>query len=192
MMRWERLCQHAGLKHVWKVYTTGSDPALKQTGIQRGKIKANNKTNKLSHTTIYISASCLNYPLCSVMYGRSGNSYWYGFKNTAEWKSLFSNLIVRCVCVCNCSLVHVCGFTVFVSFLNEDCLEQRAATIQFLLSHHCSLPQVKHSLAQWGFQLAVSFQPCNVCFTKLYVVTAPCGSLSFIVEKEGFFFPGIK
>lgn len=99
MMRWERLCQHAGLKHVWKVYTTGSDPALKQTGIQRGKIKANNKKKKLSHTTVYISASCLNYPLCSVMYGRSGNSYWYGFKNTAEWKSLFSNLIVRCVCV---------------------------------------------------------------------------------------------
>lgn len=71
-----------------------------------GKSKQITKKNKLSHTTVYISASCLNYPLCSAMYGRSGNSYWYGFKNTAE-VTVFKPDCTVCVCVCVTATWHM-------------------------------------------------------------------------------------
>lgn len=44
------------------------------------------------------------------------------------------------VCVYDCSLARVCGFTGFPL--------QYAAAIQFLLNHQRSVSQVKHSLAQ--------------------------------------------
>lgn len=182
MMRWECLCQHAVLKHAWKVYTIGSEPALKQTGIQRGE-KSKQKT--LSYTTIYIPASCLNNPLRSAMQIWQQLLVWIQKDGWMEVTVFEPDCAVHvCVCVHNCSLARVCGFTVFC-FWKRTALNNELPL--FLLSHHCSSTSQAFTCTM-RFPNSLSLSNPVMCVSQSFMWwQRPVVVCHFLQRKKGFF-----